>query len=457
MTGKDDKPNNDQTPAELYEKPTMDATDKDPVDNDLENNTTETGSPETNDTSIDDAEKDPAANSTKSDREPIDETSTKKTPPVIQAPVTDKKSGGSSKGFLFLLLLWVLLIAGVGIGGYYGWQDYQKQMLRLQALEANASEQINQQQNLSQQLNQQQQAWAGEQQQQYRTLQDAQAVLQQRLDSHSARIQGLAGTSRQDWLLAEVRYLLRLANQRLLVEQNTLGAQGLLEAADKILQSIDDNGLLPVRDALAKELIALKIADTVDKEGLYLKISALKAQIQALPLIPFLQEDKSAQNISLLEKTEVVDEEPIWYQKIFSSVKNSLANIGDLIQIRKHDTTPELLISEQQQYQVLNHLTLMLEQAQFALLHEKKAIYRDSLSKAEQWWSTYYGHYREHETIKNEITQLKQQAVTQTLPDISRSSKLISEYIEQFHQTDRSATANNKPEDNNTNNNEEAN
>jgi len=124
----------------------------------------------------------------------------------------EKKSG--AKGFLFLLLLILLLIIGLGIAGYYGWQEYQKQTLRIQTLEGGAAEQTVSNQALSQKLSAEQTQWASQQQQQFQSLQEAQDLLQQRLDSHSARIQGLAGTSRQDWLLAEVRYLLRLARHR---------------------------------------------------------------------------------------------------------------------------------------------------------------------------------------------------------------------------------------------------
>lgn len=423
MTGNDDKPNNNETPEQPDDKALgISAEESTEVQHSEAIKVAEEEKPE------------PAIESTPED-----------TPSKLE----EEKSGG--KGFLFLLLIFILLLAVLAAGGYFGWQEYQKQIARLEVLEGNAAEQMVNQQALTKQLNVEQQQWLDEQKtlqtEQFQSLQEAQVLLQQRLDSHSARIQGLAGTSRQDWLLAEVRYLLRLANQRLLVEQNTLGAQGLLEAADNILKTIDDNGLLPVRDAVAKELIALKIADTIDKEGLYLKISAVKEQIQTLPLIPFLQEDKTAEAVKIFEENESVDVERAWYQVMLDSIKSAFTDMSQLIQIRQHDTAPELLISEQQQYQVVNHLTLMLEQAQYALLHEKKGIYRDSFSKAQEWWSIYYAHYNEYEVVKGELTNLKQQAITQTLPDISRSSRLISEYIEQFHQINSSTTVTTEPEE----------
>lgn len=367
------------------------------------------------------------------------------TSPKFAPKSTQTNTASQRSVILFMTVLMVLSIAVI-LGAYWGWQIYQEQLSRLVALEAATAEQ----QALTQEISREQQQWVASQQrifvEQYQALEHTQAQMQQRLDSHGARIRGLSGTSRQDWLLAEARYLLRLANQRLLVEQNTLGAQGLLEAADNILQSIDDNGLLPVRDAVAKELIALKIADNVDKEGLYLKISAIKEQIQALPLIPFLKKEAEPTVEKIIEQennpelADSIQTESTWYQIMGDSIKTGFAGLSTFIQIRQHDTAPELLMSEEQQSQVFNHLMLMLEQAQYALLHEKKGIYRDSLSKAQQLWAVHYAHYQEYEVIRAEIAHLKQQAISPNLPDISRSSSLISEYIDQYHQVDKMTT-----------------
>jgi uroporphyrin-3 C-methyltransferase len=59
--------------------------------------------------------------------------------------------------------------------------------------------------------------------------------LQQALESDIADLQSEnGGTTSQDWLLAEVEYLLRMANQRVLMERDPAGALGLIEAADSI-------------------------------------------------------------------------------------------------------------------------------------------------------------------------------------------------------------------------------
>ncbi len=349
-----------------------------------------------------------------------------------QASETAAPKKGSSSIIVLILLL--LIIIGLGVGGYFGWQFWTQysgaQEQRLQTLETSAAEQNTKISNLSRQQSSQ----ADTQVSLLNEVTKNQEALQQRLDSHTQRLRSLAGTSRDDWLLAEARYLLRLASQRLLVERGTTGAQALLESADKILLSIDDSGVLPVRNAIAQEIIALKLAKSVDREGLYLQISALKNQIQQLPLIPFKPE--IGNNAVVEDKIETqTDTETPWYQSIWKSIKNGINSLGRFIEVNDnyYDQAPELLISTETKLQIVNNLTLMFEQAQFALLHEEEVIYKTSLEQAKKWWKNYYSHYNEYEVVHSEITKLQGKNIIQVLPNINRSSELLTDYIEQFH------------------------
>jgi uroporphyrin-3 C-methyltransferase len=352
-----------------------------------------------------------------------------------EKPKQQPKAKSSVLGKL-LLFIWILLIAGIAAGGYFAWQFWQdytaQQDQRFKALELEAT---NQQSKVST-LSNQQRGQLSDQSQLLENLQKEQTILQQRLDSHTQRLRALAGTSRDDWLLAEAKYLLRLATQRLLVERSTESVIGLLQAADKILLSVDDSGVLPVREAIAKEIIALKLAKTVDRQGVYLQLSALKSQIQALPLIPARPFQKNpANDKSEINHKSTIDEEKTetWYQSIWGSIKKAFGGLGRFVQIRHHDQTPDLLNSEQQQLQTINNLMLMFEQAQFALLHEDELIYRESMNKALNWWRAYYSHYPEYEVILSEIKRLASIAVVQEMPNITRSTELLTDYIEQFH------------------------
>ena len=373
-----------------------------------------------------------------------DNTTTEPNPPenhkppakTLATPAPRKDKRKKPRLGLMLVLFFLMFIALGVVGVYFSWQlwtDYSTQQEpRLQVLETNAATQGVSLKRLSEQQNVQ----SNKQRSVLQGIRKDQQMLQQRLDSHTQRIRALAGTSRDDWLLAEARYLLRLASQRLLVERGTAGAQGLLQSADGILQSVDDAGVLPIREAIANEIIALKLAKTVDRQGIYLQLSALKSHIQQLPLVPF-SPSAAAENTTTENKTRKDakndDEGQLWYHAVWASIKNAFSNFGQFVQIRHHEQAPELLVSERQQLHIINNLMLMLEQAQFALLHEEKDIYENSLLKALNWWDIYYPHYLEYEIIRSELNTLQSIKLTQELPTITRSSELLTDYIERFH------------------------
>jgi len=111
-----------------------------------------------------------------------------------------------------------------------------------------------------------------------------------RLDGQQKRINSMSTTNREDWLLAEAEYLLRLANQRVLLERSPQNAIALLESADEIVKEVaaglGDAELFGIREALGRELTQLRLIDTADKEGVYLQLSALANAVESLPRTP---------------------------------------------------------------------------------------------------------------------------------------------------------------------------
>ncbi len=348
------------------------------------------------------------------------------------APKVATKSKSAAKKWLMtstiLLLVLTLILVIAGYKGKQIWSHYQnEQEQRLNALEKVTAQQNNRIESLG---NQQSQLLES-QQETLAKLENSQEAIQQRLDSHTQRLRTLVGTSRDDWLLAEARYLLRLANQRLLVERGTEGAQALLESADKILLSIDDAEILPVREAIANEIMQLKLAKTVDRQGLYLQLGALKHQVQSLPLVPFREHGDQPKSETSIEP--ISSEQKTWYQRFLHSIRKAFKQLGQFVKVRDHAEKPNLLISEREQLNTINQISLLFEQAQFALLHEEEMIYRVSLEEVVKWLDQYYSHYDEYEVLHSETLALKQQPIVQSLPTIHRSSELLTDYIERFH------------------------
>ena len=333
--------------------------------------------------------------------------------------------------FLALVLLFVMIAAG-GLA-WYGWTNYlQPQQQRIQLLE----ESINRQLELSNSLSNQQQSvnkarMATEQL--LESLSNSQQLIEQRLESHANRLRDLSGTSRDDWMLAEAKYLLRLASQRLLMERGTVGAQALLESADEILTAIDDVDLFIVRQAVAKDLMALKLAPTVDREGIYLQLAALIDTVEKLPVIPLSPQHQLTPSAEKAEPEYIADSDKKWYSQLWFELRDTFVNLGQFIRIRHHDEPPEPLLSDEHKYHLTHNLRLMFEQSQLALLREQSEVYRQSLEQAKQWLNQYYAHYSKKDILVEEISQLQQKPIVQFLPNISGSLEQLTHYIDRYH------------------------
>ena len=175
------------------------------------------------------------------------------------------------------MLLIILLLAALAMGGYwmYTQRDQGDELLQL----------INRQQQTVTALEAMLREERMQRVKQSAVLEETTNHLQLRLNSQSNRLRELSTTTRNDWLLAEAEYLMRLANQRLVTERSTKNPVALLNTADEILRDLDEVDLFPVRKSLAEDITVLQMVVDVDREGLFLRLGALSDQLVKLPLL----------------------------------------------------------------------------------------------------------------------------------------------------------------------------
>lgn len=249
----------------------------------------------------------------------------------------------------------------------------------------------------------------------------------ERLDVHNQRLLSLSNTSREDWLLAEAHYLLRLASQRLLVDRQATSALGLMEASDDILKQLALPDLFPVRQALADDLAAVRLAAEVDREGIYLRLAGLINNIERLPIyeIPAVTVTNQAQ-----EQTESPSGDAWW--------RRALDGVGDrfnrYFSLRHHDEFAAPLLPPSAGEYLRQNLRLSLEQAQIAMLREQTAIYQASLDQAEGLLVRYFPDSPGRAALIEELQTLSRQTIAIALPQIDGSVAQLQAYIERLHQ-----------------------
>ena len=195
------------------------------------------------------------------------------------------------------------------------------------------------------------------------------------LQSINQQLSRLSNTTKEDWKLAEAEYLIRLANQRLLMESDINGAQNLLQTADQILADMADPILFDTRKAIAKDIQALKATTSFDLEGLYLQLDALNKQVESLP-----QTEPSAdwQNAG----AQVADEaSTTTASNIFQSTMIELwHSLRSLIVINYQHKPIKALLPAADYQELVSSLKLQINVAQLALLKKESTIYQTALS-----------------------------------------------------------------------------
>ena len=252
---------------------------------------------------------------------------------------------------------------------------------------------------------------------------------QQRQIDHNARELLEAGNrTRTDWLLAEAEYLLRIANQRLMIEKDIRGAMSALEAADEVLNESDDIGVYPVRQQLAREILALKGLTGVDRTGLYLTLEAAINSIHQLTDQALISENAPGFVVSAAEgESAGTGEEPGAVVQAWNKVKATLMQV---VVVRRMDEPVKPLLSPDQSAYARLNLQLMLEEAEMAVLRGNQPLYERALTKARTTIDDWYNASNPRVTaLSDTLAELAGKNVDPELPDISQSLDLLKERL----------------------------
>lgn len=248
--------------------------------------------------------------------------------------------------------------------------------------------------------------------------------LKTQVEHNTDRLAKLPGAERQDWLLAEVEYLLRMANQRLQLERDWSGALSMLQAADNVLVETRNPQFNPVRALLAKEMLALRAAPALDYTGAVLRLQALQEQIPQLPWLPSEVSKDASDDYQPLPPAN-----PEWYVRLWDRISNTLFS---LVRIRERDVPMAAPLTPDQRYYLQQNMHLMLEQAQVALLRQNADMYQHSLQRVQDWLHEYLLVANDQSrAVQSALEELKNWEVAPAIPDISGSLNLLQKQLEQ--------------------------
>ena len=264
------------------------------------------------------------------------------------------------------------------------------------------------------------------------------ATQQRQIDHNATTLLEAGNRTRTDWLLAEAEYLLRVANQRLLIEKDIKGAASALQSADDVLAESDDIGVYPVRQQLAREMLALKSIVAVDRTGLYLQLEAVIGSIYQLTDQALIHENApgfmGADNASDVDAGELNMAARAW--------QSFTRTLKQVVVVRRLDEQVKPLLSPDQSAYARLNLQLMLEEAELAVLRGNQELYQKSLEKARTTVQEWYNADNPRvNALADTLGELASRNVDPELPDISRSLGLLKQRV-----AGRGASSNGDPD-----------
>lgn len=251
----------------------------------------------------------------------------------------------------------------------------------------------------------------------------SQAGLAQQMTESLESIRSRADSSPQDWVYAEVEYLIRMANQRALMEADVSAALSLLQSADRIMRDTEGLTSHGLRRALATDIAALKAVNAADVQGIYLELSALVKQVPRLTreLPVFLPTDFDATTAEAAAG-------------VLPRIRAALARIGarlaSLVDFRRGAAEITPILPPKEEYYLRQNLLLKLQIAQMALLDGDQAVYGSAMEQAQQWLLQGFdpddaATIAMHESLE----RLSQERIAIDIPDISASLEAARAHV----------------------------
>lgn len=312
----------------------------------------------------------------------------------------------------YIILILLIFIIGGGFTIYQLWDTLQQSKLAVLEQTKIAATQMQQleqklqhlQHNVEQQTTYQQRLQQVESQQQQLT--SAYKTLYQR-----TRKSGDA----EEWSIAEINYLLQVAQQRLRLEHDIETALLALKAADERLQKAGPL-FLAVREQVSKDIQTLSQLKIPDLSGMVLKLGQFSNQSANLPLLQGLQ--------------GLPTEEKVVSQKSDKPHANDWSDIGEavwhelqkLVIIRRNNQLENGLLSIEQRNLIFDILRLKLENAKTLLLARKTTIFHQELKDIHTWLERYYD--QQNVQVSSLVIELKNMQLIQlvpTIPDMSQA------------------------------------
>lgn len=330
-----------------------------------------------------------------------------------KAPTPKKSPSGRPAVLPWVVALLALLVLGAAGGAWYWWHHaYAPAMARLgqqvEELDSTSADTRSKLQDLESSGQQMNSA--------VEKLQAQQATINRLID----KLRQMQNRNSDDWVLAEVHYLLTVASERLAIDRDVDTAIAALQAADARLRDLANPGLIPVRQQIVHDLTSLHAVQGVDINGMALYLADLSGRIRKLPLkdeTPLVKQKTAGQ-----QQAPAVHN----WRELLHSIWLDLRR---LVVIREKTPGEAALIRPEIRTYLYENLRLELASARLAVLRRDTANLHASLHTVRSWLSRYFDtHSSAVSSVLDRLDHMSQVDLKPSLPDISGALDALQRY-----------------------------
>ena len=177
----------------------------------------------------------------------------------------------------------------------------------------------------------------------------------------------------QHWQIAEVRYLLKIASQHLLLNSDANTAIAALKTADRGLISLSLPTLLPLRNLVAKDIAKLQEYESVDLGTIIVAIDDLAKQLEL--------KTNTETSLSASDSVDISEPKDGSLEKSGTLLNRMKARFDETVVIKRYDNKLAKRIKGDTQQVRYELIRLKLETLKLLALKSQPKAYQDQLKQ----------------------------------------------------------------------------
>ena len=227
-------------------------------------------------------------------------------------------------------------------------------------------------------------------------------------------------------ILLEIEYLIRVANQKSMLERNLAAATLLMQ---EVSERLENNSKLIseftiIKEAIDQDIKALETIDLPDISKIYREIDNMVKRVTSLKLP--VDKEESSKSANDIENTEA-DFNSLKTDSVFWEIL--ISELSELVEFGTINNEFKPILSDKEDYLLRQRVNMNLNIAQLSLLRGNNEIFRGSLEEAKETLSSHFQLNEELDSIHAALKALDDVFIEKQGPSLSRSLSRVRNSI----------------------------